>query len=412
MIQKRKGNCVLRSLRVGLALGWLAAVAACFAQAGAAPSAVRQAALALEQQGKDAEAESAWRELLQSHPNDPEPYAHLGLLEARQEHYKEAVALYRKALALGPKLPSVELNMGLALFKNGDLKQAIAVFEPLLKTEPAASAQAQQLTVLIGMAHYGLAEYGAAVPYLKQAAARDPNNLPLLMALAHSYLWSRQFKAVLDVYHQILTLNPDSAEADMLAGEALDEMKDNEGSTKMFRAAVKANPREPNAHFGLGYLLWTQKQYPEAAGEFRAELANDPDHVQAMVYLADSQMQMNQTAQIRPLLEKAERLDPSLPLVHLDLGILYTDAGDNQNALRELEQAEKLIPDDVNVHWRLGRLYRSMGNKAEAVAEFDKASKLNKAADEDLYKKIANGAAHGPHAPAPAQPPADAGPQP
>ncbi len=411
-MRERKGKRVLRSLRVGLALGWLAAAAACIAQTSVASSTVRQAALALEQQGKNAEAESAWREILQSHPNDPEPYAHLGLLEARQEHYKEAVALYRKALALGPKLPSVELNMGLALFKNGDLKQAIAVFEPLLKREPAASAQAQQITVLIGMAHYGQAEYGAAVPYLKRAADRDPNNLPLLMALAHSYLWSRQFKDVLNVYHQILTLNPDSAEADMLAGEALDEMKDNEGSTKMFRAAVKANPKEPNAHFGLGYLLWTQKQYPEAASELRAELANDPDHAQAMVYLADSQIQMNQPAEVRPLLEKAEKLDPSLALVHLDLGILYTDAGENQNALRELEQAEKLIPDDVNVHWRLGRLYRSMGNKAEAVAEFDKASKLNKAADEDLYKKIANGAAHGPHAPAPAQPPADARPQP
>lgn len=403
---------MLRSLRVGLAAGWLAAATACFAQASAAPSSVRQAALALEQHGKDAEAESAWRELLKSHPSDPEPYAHLGLLEARQERYKEAVALYRKALVLGPRLPSVELNMGLALFKDGDLKQAIAVFDPLLNREPTASAQAQQITVLIGMAHYGLAQYGAAVPYLKQAADRDPNNLPLLMALAHSYLWSRQFKDVMNVYHQILTLNPDSAEADMLAGEALDEMKDNEGSTKMFRAAVKANPREPNAHFGLGYLLWTQKQYPEAASEFRAELANDPNHAQAMVYLADSQMQMNQPAQVRPLLEKAETLDPSLSLVHLDLGIIYTDAGENKNALRELEQAEKLIPDDVNVHWRLGRLYRSMGNKGEAVAEFDKASKLNKAADEDLYKKIANGAAHGPHAPAPATPPADAKPQP
>ena len=66
----------------------------------------------------------------------------------------------------------------------------------------------------------------------------------------------------------------------------------------------------------------------------------------------------------------------------------------------ELQIAEKLKPDDVNVHWRLGRLYRSMGRKEEAKAEFDKASTLNKAADEELYKKMAG--AH-------ARPPADAG---
>jgi Tfp pilus assembly protein PilF len=209
----------------------------------------------------------------------------------------------------------------------------------------------------------------------------------------------------MDVYHEILTLNSESAEADMLAGEALDEMKDNEGSTKMFRAAVAANPREPNVHFGLGYLLWTQKIYPEAAQEFNAELANDPLHVQSLVYLGDTQIQLNQPADARPTLEKAVQLDPAQPLAHLDLGILLSDAGDNEGALRELTLAEKLNPNEVNVHWRLGRLYRTMGKKDEAKAEFDKASTLNKAADEDLYKKISNGRAKPPQSePAPDKP--------
>jgi len=83
------------------------------------------------------------------------------------------------------------------------------------------------------------------------------------------------------------------------------------------------------------------------------------------------------------------QLDSSQSLAHLDLGIIYSDAGNNDLALRELLLAEQLKPDDVNVHWRLGRLYRTMGKKEEAKVEFDKASTLNKAADEDLYKKIA-----------------------
>ncbi len=379
-----------------------------FAQPAQTPASLRQNAITLEQQGKNTDAASQWRALLKLRPNDPEPYAHLGLIAAREGQYQEAAANYRKALALGPKLPSVELNLGLALFKGSEMKQAAEVFKPLLQQLPSASPQARQVNLLMGMACYGMAQYAEAVPYLKSAAEQDPQSLPLLLALAHSYLWSRQFKDVLNVYQQILAVNPDSAEADMLAGEALDEMKDNEGSTKMFRAAVKANPKEPNAHFGLGYLLWTQKQYPEAASEFQAELANDPNHAQAMLYLADSLIQMNHPDQARPLLEKTELLDPSLPLVHLDLGILETDAGNNSAALRELEQAEKLIPDDVNVHWRLGRLYRAMDRKEEARAEFDKASKLNKAADEDLYKKIANGAARGPHANASSSAPSEA----
>lgn len=173
----------------------------------------------------------------------------------------------------------------------------------------------------------------------------------------------------------------------------------------MFRDAVKANPKEPGVHFGLGYLLWSQKQYPEAITEFQAELANDPKHAQSMLYLADSEIQSNEFATAQPLLERAETLDPSLPLSYLDLGIVYSETGRNADALRQLTKAAQLTPDDVNVHWRLARLYRTMGRKDEAKVEFDKASKLNREADEALYKKIANGnARHAPQAAAPAVP--------
>lgn len=361
----------------------------------------RQKALVLEQQGNLNEAAAAWQALTHAYPNKPEPYARLAVLEARQQHYKEAIPLYRKALAMNPNVPGLRMNLALALFKNEQLREAIPEFEAVLKASPADSPDAQRARILLGMAHYGLAQYAEAVAPLKEATARDAQNLPLRLALAHSCLWSKQLQCVMDVYHEILTLNAESAEADMLAGEALDEMKDNEGSTKMFRAAVAANPKEPNVHFGLGYLLWTQKQYPEAAEQFRAELANDPAHAQSMLYLGDTLLQLNKADEARPLLAKAIGIDSSLWLGDLDLGIIDSDAGRNEDALRELETAAKLQDKDVNVHWRLARLYRAMGRKDEAKVEFDKASKLNKAADEDLYKKIANGQQHPPKGAAP-----------
>lgn len=283
------------------------------------------------------------------------------------------------------------MNLGLALFKDGQLKASIDVLEPLLKSEPSSAPMAQQLTILVGMSYYGLAQYAKAASYLKQATDRDPNNLPLLLALAHSYLWSNQSKYVLDVYHKILVINPDSAEADMIAGEALDQMNDRGGALQMFRDAAKANPKEPNVHFGLGYLLWTHKLYPEAAAEFKAELANDPHHAQSMLYLADSDIQLNEAAAAEPLLKKATTLDPSLALAYLDLGIVYSEAGRNQDALRDLEKARQLRPEDVNVHWRLAKVYRALGRTDDAKAELDKTRVLNRQADEALYKKIASG---------------------
>src|SRR5947209_12418614 len=146
--------------------------ACCLAQS---PS--KDSAFALEQQGKYGDAEVAWRSIVRAKPGDAEAYAHLGFLEARQERYKQAVPLYRKALALNPAMPGLRLNLGLALFKGGDLKQAIQTFVPGLKGEPASSPDEQRVTALLGIAEYGVGQYAAAVPYLKTAAANDPQNL-------------------------------------------------------------------------------------------------------------------------------------------------------------------------------------------------------------------------------------------
>jgi tetratricopeptide (TPR) repeat protein len=365
---------------------WLAIPLVCLFASCASPALAQnsqaQEAISLERQGKNAEAEAAWTNLSREDPANPEPFAHLGLLEARQEHYAEAIAFYKKAMALNPSMPSLRLNLGLAFFKAGSYREAIHEFSPLLKAEPGD----QRLTILVGMSHYGLGEFAAADPYLKQAAAHDSTNLPLLLTLAHSCLLSRQYPCVLNTFHQIVALNADSAEAHMLAGEALDEMKDTAGAIRELRAAAVANPKEPNVHFGLGYLLWIQGQTQDAAREFQAELDNYPGHAQAMLYLADSLIQINRLEDALPLLEKVVSINRANAMGHLDLGIVYSEAGRNEDALRELKQAVTLKPGDVSAHYRLGRLYRSMGRTAEAKAEFDKSKSLNKAADEGLIK--------------------------
>lgn len=379
---------VTRIAQPGFAVALGFALAAMCPAQSVAVSDDKRAAIASEQQGRYLEAEAAWRADLESQPTDAEAYAHLGVLEAQQGHYKEAILLYRKALALNPSMPGLQLNLGLSLFKSGAMKEAADTFMPLLKDQPPSSPEALRLTTLIGLARYGSGDYAAAVPFLEQATAADPQNLPFRLALAHSCLWSKQYQCVLDVYHQILTLNAESAEADMLAGEALDEMKDKAGAIQQFRSAVKADPKEPNVHFGLGYLLWGLLQLDEAAQEFQAELDNNPDHVQALTYLADCHMKLNKPEGAIALLERAIRIDPSIGLAHLDLGILLGDAGRPDEALRELKIAVNLNPDDENVHWRLARFYQATGRREEAKAEFEKTKSLQKASDQTVMRKL------------------------
>lgn len=343
-----------------------------------------QRALELERRSQYPEAASIWEQVIKAQPRNAQAYAQIGLLEARREHYPQAIAAYRKAKALNSSIPELNLNLGLALFKSEKFQEAAAIFQAELKKHPSEP----RLTLLTAMSYYGAREYVAAIPYLKDAAQAEPRNLTLLLTLGHCYLWTRQSDATLAIYKQILEIDPDSAEADMIAGEALDEKGDTPAAVQQFRAAVQANPKEPNVHFGLAYLLWTQKQYDEAIPEFKKELENDPQNSQAMIYLGDTYTRQGNFADAKTVLEAAAKYQPKFPLIHLDLGIADMETGENNAAISELKEAVGLEPDNVTAHFRLATLYRKLGRRDEAKVEFAKASSLNKKTDDSLYRRI------------------------
>lgn len=374
-------------IRMLVAMSLLTAVAVPCQQTPAQES-ERHAALAFEQQGRTEEAENAWKAIAARDSKDAEAYAHLGLLEARQEHYQDAIQNYKKALALNPRFPNLRVNLGLSYFKAGELKETIQTYEPMLKEMPVSSPQRARIVALTGLAHYGVGDYGAAAPYLKEAVASDPTNLEFRLMHAHSCLWTKQFECVLDEYKEILTLSPDSAEAHMLAGEAYDGQRFEAKALEEFETAIKKDPSLPNVHFGYGYMEWRLQNFDLAAAQFEAELANNPDHALALTYLGDIRMRQNQPEAAMPLLQHAIKISPSIALSHVDLGTVYQRLNHKEEALKELQTAAVLTPNDQKVHWTLGRFYQSLGRTAEAKVELAKAQSLQKAADESVLDKI------------------------
>ena len=333
---------------------------------------IRSNALALEQQGLNAESEQIWNAIAKADPRDAEALAHLGLLEARQEHYQSAIDDYRRAMAINPDLPGLQMNLGLALFKVAQFPDAIKSFSSEIKKHPGDL----RLTILLGMAHYGMKDYLIAIPYLKRATESDRNNVALRLTLAHSCLRSKQYQCVLGTHQEILALSTASAEADMLAGEALDQMGDSAGAVKELRAAVVADPSQRNVHFGLGYLLWTENNWSEAANQFQLELQNDPGHLKASIYLADSWVEQSEFAKALPELEQLVASNESESIVHLDLGIIDGHSGRTDDAIRELRMAEQFDPEDLKFHVQVAKLYESVGKRQEANSELERARRL------------------------------------
>lgn len=332
----------------------------------------RLRAISLEQNGQNAEAEEIWAIMAKTDPRDAEALAHLGLLEVRQEHYETAIDYYRRAVAINSDLPGLQMNLGLALFKAAQFPDAFKSFSSEIRKHPGDP----RLIILLGMAHYGMKDYLVAIPYLRRAAELDPRNIPLRMTLAHSCMWSKQYKCVLMVHEEMLALKAETAEADMLAGEAFGKMRDNAAAEKKFRAAILKDPKEPNVHFGLGYLLWSQGNWAEAADEFQLELQNDPRHTRAQIYLADSWLRQAEFEKALSELEGLGAGDQSEPLLHCDLGILYAKSGRSEDAIRELRAAIDSDAEEAEPHLQIAKVYQSIGKTDLAKSELDLAKRL------------------------------------
>lgn len=64
------------------------------------------------------------------------------------------------------------------------------------------------------------------------------------------------------------------------------------GAETSFKRALSKNPKNPQAHYGLGGIYNAQARYPEAEEAFKIALRNDPTHVDAHFSLGYTYEQM------------------------------------------------------------------------------------------------------------------------
>jgi tetratricopeptide (TPR) repeat protein len=173
-------------------------------------------------------------------------------------------------------------------------------------------------------------------------------------------------------------------------GEALDGLGRTSEAIAEFDAAAKISQTEPNVHFGLGYLYWKTQQYDEAKKEFERELALDSGHAQSLAYLGDIEWKSNHPDAALALLKRARSAQKNLRIVYVDLGAIYMQKKDYNEAQTALLHAVSLDPDLPDAHYQLGRLYQAQGKTADADRELHKVQELHKKAEEGLVGKISS----------------------
>lgn len=331
----------------------------------------------------------AGQERSASAPRDYEGWTDLGVALAHQGRYKEAITAYRKALESNPRAAATQLDLGLAYFKLGDFPAAAG---PLRAAAEAMPGNAQVET-LLGMSLYGSRNYGDAAAHLSRVSGEPGANSELMATLAKSFLYSRQYDKALGEFAAMLRRDPESAGVHMFMAEAYDAQNRTAEAIGELRAALKKG-YVPDAHFGIGYILWRDRRYDDAAAEFRKELEGNARQAQALAYLGDVEMKAGKP-DAKELLGKAVGIEDGIHVAHLDLGILAAKSKRYAEAEAELLRAIAIEPKSADGHYRLARVYQATGRPGDAKAEMTVVKRLHERRHEDLIEKISGPEAAG-----------------
>ncbi|MDE2850042.1 MAG: tetratricopeptide repeat protein [Acidobacteriota bacterium] len=138
--------------------------------------------------------------------------------------------------------------------------------------------------------------------------------------------------------------------------------------------------------YQLGEAYERSRRYDEAADQFQAVLALQPENSHAMNYLgymwADNGENLEQALE---LIRRAVDLDPNNGAFVDSLGWALFRLGEFEQARRHLERANQLVPRDSTILEHLGDVYVALGDPQRAREAYEQALAIN---DEENVESV------------------------
>lgn len=211
----------------------------------------------------------------------------------------------------------------------------------------------------------------------------DPARLKQCLAEAIQHHREGRLQVALDLYRQVLAVEPRQIDALHLGGLILHQQGDHRGAVAAIRQAVALAPAQPVLRNNLGEALRQAGEPELAVVELRAALALRPDYAGAHQNLGAALAALHDYDAARTHSLEATRLDPGSAEAWYNLGLLELDQCRLQECTQAMERALAIRPQHTAAAQTLLHVLTLMpGVSADAVA------KRHRAVVQALYAEI------------------------
>jgi len=162
-------------------------------------------------------------------------------------------------------------------------------------------------------------------------------------------------------------------------GASLTTAEKNEDARTFFSAATKKDPKNLDAHFWLGRLLFSEQQYEQAAGEFQKAAAADSMYRLAWHMAGAAYNQAGKYLEAEKMYHKALQADPTSAESYCNLGGAYFNEHRYDKAVEAFRKSISLDPNYAQglAYDNLAMTYYSQSKRAEAEGVYQDLKKVN-----------------------------------
>jgi tetratricopeptide (TPR) repeat protein len=293
----------------------------------------------------------------------------------------KALPLFEEAQNLVPSEVDLRVDYAEACRRAGDLEKAKSLAQGALDAEPA-NAKAH---LTLGRVLSELNQHQPAIEQFEAAVGIHPD-FEDTYALGNEYLRAKQLPEAEKVFAGILEASGDSPAIAIRIGTAYAERGYPDQAIGEFKKVIANHPKYLGAHYSLGaaYLVGASNaMYPQAAEQFRQELALNPNDYLSHYQLGYIELSQHKLKAAEADLTRAARIDPSNPDAFLSLGQLYVEMSRTADAETALRRSIALTKDVTRnhyqvqrAHYMLARLLLESGHEAEGKAEMQVSQDL------------------------------------
>lgn len=303
-------------------------------------------------------------------------------LEFRKNNFKFANSLAQRAAKIYDTDIETHIILAQSYLGLGQVREAFHSAARAIELD-SVNAEAQVVYAQVLYAYQGV---DSAIRYLDNLTKQNQNLLDYKLATANIFKKEEKFPNALEIYRQVVIVDPKNKEALIGMGECLQGIGQMENALSAYLNASTVDPTDPEALFKAGLLYYETARFGPAIQQFERVLLVNKFYPRVRYFIGRAAFAQGdiQKALEYAILEKKQ--NPNLADPYVLLAEIYSATRKYSLCTGEYQQAIRLQPQGAAIYVKIARCYRLSGSYDVASSMIEIAVQ-KESGFPDIYKE-------------------------